>query len=123
MAELLVRLVQFPVRLLQFAGQAIDLQVGTHPHQYFPVLKRLDDVVHPAGLKTLDNGFGFGPGGDEKDGYVRILNILFQASAGLETVDAGHHHVEKNQIGARAPDDFERGFAIRRHQNAVPFGL
>ncbi len=47
----------------------------------------------------------------------------FDALAGLETVPAGHDHVQQNQVGMGLPGGGQCSFAIIRQQYGIPFPL
>src|SRR5262249_9691353 len=55
---------------------------------------------------------GIGPGGEKNNGDVPPVLDAFDALAGLEAVQLGHHHVQQDQVGSDLLADVERLLAV-----------
>ena len=97
------------VELLQLAHQAASLEVVLHAGAQFVGPHRLGQVVVAAGGKAAAHVVGLG--GDEDDRHFGHAGQQAHAPAGLEAVDAGHHHVEQHEIRLAAIDQLQRALA------------
>ena len=110
-------LLQQVVLLRELFTHRAQRQVGAHARQHFFHFKRLGDVVDGACLEACQLvGLLQQRGHEDHRNVTRFLEVL-QSAAGFETVDAGHHHVEQDEIGMRAPRPCNCFLAILRHQH------
>jgi len=78
-----------------------------HPRQYFGRLDRLGHIIQPACLEALDDMLGLGQSGHEHHWHMTHRFHLFNATAGLEAIDARHHRVQQNDVGHDHGQSFE----------------
>ena len=72
-------------------------QHRVHARQQFLDAERLDDVVVGAGPQAADAVVGGVAGGQEDHRHLRAGRA--QALQHAEAVEAGHHHVEHDEVG------------------------
>jgi hypothetical protein len=123
--------------ILEFGGFALQLrvspsqlgphrrhcQMGVNPRQYFRRLERLGDIIDATGREAGDLAVAVGQGGREDHWDVAGGFSRLQPPTGGEAVQARHHHIQQNQVGA---DEFRPPhplFPILRHQYAVAVGF
>jgi len=85
-------------RLAELVLQTLGEDRAAHARRQLDGLDRLRDVVDPADFEALAHVFRAVARGDEDDRDVRRLGLGLEPAAGLPSVDAGHHHVEQDQI-------------------------
>ena len=74
------------------------MDVGPDPGQQFLLIEGLDDIILAAGVKTFDDICLLGKRGEKNDRDILIFRIFFQFAAERETIHAGHHHVQENNV-------------------------
>ncbi|EEF23253.1 conserved hypothetical protein, partial [Ricinus communis] len=80
--------------------------------------QRLGHVIDTARGKPFDAVFMARQRGHEDHGDIARAFVTLEPPAGFEAVDAGHLHVEQNQIGLRERRAFERLHTVERNQHA-----
>ena len=70
----------------------------TNPCEDFFGLKRLREVVDSPGAETFDHVVRLALGCDENDGSAFVAIKRVQATAGLESINPGHHDVEQHEV-------------------------
>ena len=73
------------------AVQACDAEQA---RAQFVAVVRLCNVIVRAGFQPGDQGFAIIQGGEHENGDFGKLRVLSDAAAHLETIHAGHHHVQ-----------------------------
>ena len=103
-----------------FLLAAVDVvapQKRLDAREQFGVGEGLGQVIVAAGGEAEREVGVHAPGGEEEDGHV---GSLADAGAGLVAGKAGHHHVEDDEIDARAlSEQVKGGFAAVGLQNGV----
>src|SRR5450830_172924 len=98
---------------------ACSLDVSADTRHNFLRLDRLGDVVDTADFEAAHDVFGFRQPGHEYHRYVIHALDQFDAFAGLETIDAGHHGVEQDQVGGDVVEPLQRAHAVGGDQHDV----
>jgi hypothetical protein len=94
-------------------------QQGVHAGGQLAHRERLDHVVVGADGQT-DEEVGLVVAGGEHQDRDRALGL--QATADLEPVEAGQHHVEHDRVGRRAPGRLDRARAVAGDLDREPLG-
>jgi hypothetical protein len=103
----------------QFALEPLYREVGVHAGQHFLVLEGFGDVIDRAQPQALDLVHGVAQGTHEDDRNLPSIRPFLEKPAGLESVDARHHHIQQDQIGLGVGGSFQRALAILRDQHVV----
>ena len=90
--------------------RAVAAQQRAQPRAQLLALERLDEVVVGAGVEAGDALLERVARGQQEDRHGEALGA--QAARDGEAVDAGHGHVEHEDVGHRALDRGERGAAV-----------
>lgn len=77
------------------------------------------DIGVGADAKTLQHGFFVGTGGEEDDGDVGKLDILFQLATEGDTVHLRHGDIADDGIGGMAEHEGEGFFAVAGFTDVV----
>jgi len=75
-------------------------------------VERFDEVADPAELRAAPPVGRLCASGEEDDGNVPRSLVLGELAGDAPPVEAGHHHVEKDQIRLLAAGQLEGGLAI-----------
>ncbi len=73
--------------------------MGADAGERFVVLDGLGEVVDRAGGEGFHFVHRLGERGHEEDGHIARFGAGFQAAAGFEAVETGHHHIEEDEVG------------------------
>ena len=87
------------VRLVRLTLQAHVPQDGPDAGQQHVPAERLGDVVVGAHVQTRDDVAFFALGRQHDDGHAGRLGIRPQLAADGQTIQAGQHQVQQDQIG------------------------
>ena len=79
-----------------------------------------DEVIIGAGIEAFDAVLDHAFGGEEEDGDVAMEFAKFGADG--EAIEAGHHDVEKDEVGLFAEGFFEADGAVLGGEDAVAIG-
>src|SRR5262249_24998896 len=82
-----------------------------------PDLERLRQVIDRAQLHRLHRGARRIDAGDHDDLEIALQRA--QTTKELQAADAGHQDVEKNEVDATVPEQFQRCSAILRLEHVV----
>jgi hypothetical protein len=97
-------------------------QVVLHPRAHDGRRERLGDVVDRARRQALGLvAFGVGAGHEQHDGVAGGL-VHFEPAARFIAVQAGHHHVEQDDVGPVALRLFQRGQAVAGEHDLSEIG-
>ncbi len=113
-------LLQPGVGFLQFHLKPPKRQVCRDAGQDLFVLKRLDHVIDRADLEAAHLVGRIREGGHKDDRDCSRVCLGFEAAARLEPIEAGHHHVEQDEVGSGVLHLFERAQAVAGHQHFEP---
>ena len=96
-------------------------QHGGDAQQQFPEMKRLGQVIVPAGFQAADAVFGGAL--DGKKQHRRVQAVAAQFLAGLEPVHLRHHHVQQNQVEAARERLAQAFHPVMGHLRGIALGL
>ncbi len=83
----------FDQRFLLFLRKA-TFQVCPHPHNYFTGLKGLGQIINATGGESFDHIVRFVFRRDKNDRRTIVGIFFVQLTAGLESIDPGHHDIK-----------------------------
>ena len=76
-----------------------ELQMVFHSGSHDGRVKRLGDVIDGSQSKTQDLFLVGVLSGHENNGEISRLGVCLDRSTDLMSVQAGHHHIQKDKIG------------------------
>ena len=91
-------------------------------HQQLARTERLHQIVVGAAIQPFDARFFAGARREQNDGSGAQLRIRAQLADEPEPVQARHHHVGDDQIGAQLTRRLERGLTVRDGVHVVVLG-
>ncbi len=108
--ELVFLVVEFAQVLVEadegFAG-AFEFDVGVDAGEEFGGIEGFGDVIDGAGVEGIEEVLEVVTGGEEDDGHGGGGGLLFESAADFESVHAGHHEVEEDEVWEVSGDAFE----------------
>ncbi len=98
----------FEFEIFAFEQPACGAEFELHAHAGDELgnVDRFRDVVDGTGGEGADFLFSGVDGGEENHGDLAPLGVGAERGAKRKTIFAGHHHVEEDEVGAGAGEDF-----------------
>jgi len=103
--------------------QAMTLQMCAHPHEHFLFADRFGHIVDAACGQTTHNVLSIAARGDEDDRDIARLFVLLETLARCKAIDAGHHHIQQDQLRLAQGHDVQCLFATGGTHNPILVGL
>ena len=90
---------QFLVLLFNNPLSSHERNLLHHTHHQFFLVEGLRQEVAGAHLEAMHQILWCIQCRQKNDGYIGQLRVLLHDDSRIETIDVGHHHVKKNQVG------------------------